>query len=129
MSKPIDEYPDILIFSELTEILDIGENTAYDLLRKHEIYAKKIGREYKIPKICVEGYLYNKEFNIYDILKEFGDILDFKEARKLLRNPSRNTLYKILKNKEIYFKKIANEYKIPKKSLIDYIFNDYASAL
>ena len=34
-----------------------------------------------------------------DFLKDYGDILDYKEVRKILRNPSRNTLYKILKNK------------------------------
>ena len=126
----LENYPDILVFSELVEILNVGENTTYNLLRSKKIYSKKIGREYKIPKICVIDFLYNKKIsNKHAILKNYGDILDFKEVRKILRNPSRNTLYKILKNKEIYFKKIANEYKIPKSSLIEYIFKDYFSAL
>ena len=66
-----------------------------------------------------------KQFDFSDFLKDYGDILDYKEVRKILRNPSRNTLYKILRNKDIYFIMIANEYKIPKSSLIEYIFNNY----
>lgn len=126
----LDKYPDILIFDELVEILGIGENTTYNLLKSKKIYSKKIGKEYKIPKICVIDYIYNKKtMDNTDVFKDFGDILDFKEVRKMLRNPCRNTLYKILKNKEMYFKVIANEYKIPKSSLIEYIFKDYSSVL
>lgn len=126
----LDKYPDILIFDELVEILGIGENTTYNLLKSKKIYSKKIGKEYKIPKICVIDYVYNKKtMDNTDIFKDFGDILDFKEVRKMLRNPCRNTLYKIFKNKEMYFKVIANEYKIPKSSLIEYIFKDYSSVL
>lgn len=125
----LNRYQDILIFDELVEILDIGENTTYNLLKNKKIYCKKIGKEYKIPKICVIAYIYNKNIDKTDFLKDYGDILDFKEVRRILRNPCRNTLYKILKNNEMYFKMIANEYKIPKTSLIEYIFKDYSSAL
>lgn len=125
----LDKYQDILIFDELVEILGIGENTTYKLLKDKKIYSKKIGKEYKIPKICVIAYMCNKSVDKANFLKYYGDILDFKEVRRILRNPCRNTLYKILKNKEMYFKIIANEYKIPKSSLIEYIFKDYSSAL
>lgn len=122
----LKNYPDILVFDELVEILSIGINTTYELLKQKKIYSKKIGKEYKIPKLCVIDYIYNKKENDYsNFLKSYGDILDYKEVRKILRNPSRNTLYKILKNKEIYFRMIAKEYKIPKSSLIEYIFSDY----
>lgn len=126
----LDKYQDILIFDELVEILGIGENTTYNLLKQKKIYSKKIGKEYKIPKLGVIAYIYNKKsVDTTDFLKNYGDILDFKEVRRILRNPCRNTLYKILKNNEIYFRMIANEYKIPKSSLIEYIFKDYTSAL
>ena len=122
----LSSYQDILIFDELVEILNVGVNTTYELLRNKKIYSKKIGREYKIPKLCVIDYIYNqKTTDFSDFLKDYGDILDYKEVRKILRNPSRNTLYKILKNKEIYFIMIANEYKIPKSSLLEYVFNNY----
>ena len=122
----LSSYQDILIFDELVEILTVGVNTTYELLRNKKIYSKKIGREYKIPKLCVIDYIYNqKTTDFSDFLKDYGDILDYKEVRKILRNPSRNTLYKILKNKEIYFIMIANEYKIPKSCLVEYVFNNY----
>ena len=122
----LSSYQDILIFDELVEILNIGVNTTYELLRNKKIYSKKIGREYKIPKLCVIDYIFNqKTTDFSNFLKDYGDILDYKELRKILRNPSRNTLYKILKNKEIHFIMIANEYKIPKSCLIEYIFDTY----
>ena len=125
----LNTYPDILLFQELVEILNVGENTTYNLLQNKKIYSKKIGREYKIPKLCVIDYLLNTSTDKSSIFQEYGDILDFKEVRKMLRNPGRNTLYNILRKKEIYFKIIANEYKIPKSSIIEYIFKDYTSAL
>ena len=115
-------YQDILVFDELVEILGVGVNTTYELLRNKKIYAKKIGREYKIPKLCVIDYLYNMNTDKSCIFKEYKDLLDFKEVRKILRKPSKHILYKILKSKELYCVMIANEYKIPKLSLIEYIF-------
>lgn len=125
----LNTYPDILLFEELVEILNVGENTTYNLLQNKKIYSKKIGREYKIPKLCVIDYLLNTSTDKSYIFQEYGDILDFKEVRKMLRNPGKNTLYNILRKKEIYYKIIANEYKIPKSSIIEYIFKDYTSAL
>lgn len=57
----LENYQDILIFDELVEILNIGENTTYNLLKNKKIYSKKIDREYKIPKLCVIDFLYNKK--------------------------------------------------------------------
>lgn len=118
------EYKDILIFDELTEILKLGKNTAYDLLQTKEIYSKKIGKEYKIPKICVVDYLFKQVSDKNTILKSYQDVLDFQEVLEILRNPSENTVYKLLKDKEIYSIKIARGYKIPKVSLIDFLFKE-----
>lgn len=125
-TEMLSSYQDILVFDELVEILNVGRNTTYELLRNKEIYSKKIGKEYKIPKICVIDYIYNKKTtNFSNVLKNYRDLLDYKEVRAILRNPSRNTLYKILRNKKIYFIRVAREYRIPKSSLIKYIFNNY----
>lgn len=118
------EYPDILIIDDLTYILGIGKNTAYQLLITKEIYSKIIGKQYKIPKISVIEYLYHTQMNKYEILKDYKDILDFNQVLEILRKPSRNVLYKILKNKELFSIRIANAYKIPKNSLIEFIFKD-----
>ena len=124
-TEMLSSYQDILVFDELVEILNVGRNTTYELLRNKEIYSKKIGKEYKIPKICVIDYIYNKKTTDFsNVLKNYRDLLDYKEVRAILRNPSRNTLYKILRNKKIYFIRVAREYRIPKSSLIKYIFNN-----
>ena len=34
----LNNYPDILIFDELVEILNIGINTTYELLKQKKIY-------------------------------------------------------------------------------------------
>ena len=41
----LKDYPDILIFDELLDILNVGINTTYELLRQNKIYSKKIGKE------------------------------------------------------------------------------------
>ena len=42
---------------EVAEILRIGRNKAYGLVHNKKIGAIKMGREYRIPKICVEQFL------------------------------------------------------------------------
>ena len=52
-----NKYNDILTVDELCEVLKIGKNTAYSLLRNNEIGSVKIGKTYKIPKKSVIKYL------------------------------------------------------------------------
>ncbi len=51
------EYPDIVNVPQLREMLDIGVNLAYELVRQKKIPSLKVGREYKIPKRNVIAYL------------------------------------------------------------------------
>jgi len=52
------DYSDILKVSDLKEILPkTGKNKIYKLLQDKEIYSKRIGRDYYIPKISVIEYL------------------------------------------------------------------------
>ena len=44
------EYPDIVNIVQLKEMLGIGSNLAYKLVRDKTIPSLKVGREYKIPK-------------------------------------------------------------------------------
>ena len=44
----------------IKEMLDIGINLAYELVRKNKIPSLKVGREYKIPKVNVISYLIGK---------------------------------------------------------------------
>lgn len=52
------DYPDVVGVNQLCAMLGgIGKNTAYDLLRNGEIRCLKIGKSFKIPKVCVIEYL------------------------------------------------------------------------
>lgn len=53
-------YPDIVNVIQLREMLGIGVNLAYRLVRNKTIPSLKVGREYKIPKRNVICYLTNQ---------------------------------------------------------------------
>lgn len=54
------KYPDVVDVEEMREMLGgIGRRTAYQLLKDKKIESVKIGRTYRIPKICVISYLCN----------------------------------------------------------------------
>lgn len=53
----LKNYKDILSVEDLCEILSIGKNTAYRLLKSGEIKSVRIGKVYKIPKDSVTKYL------------------------------------------------------------------------
>ena len=53
-----DKYPDVVDVDELREMLGgISKRLAYRLLSEQEIRSVRIGRAYKIPKVCVIEYL------------------------------------------------------------------------
>ncbi|USK71248.1 helix-turn-helix domain-containing protein [Peribacillus asahii] len=53
-------YDDIVTIEDLMEILDIGRNKAYELLQSGQISSFKIGKGYRIPKVCIEEYVLAK---------------------------------------------------------------------
>lgn len=53
----LENYSDVLEIKELCEILRIDRKTAYHILHNGELFYKKIGRHYKIPKESVIRYL------------------------------------------------------------------------
>ncbi|MFM9329402.1 helix-turn-helix domain-containing protein [Paenibacillus mesotrionivorans] len=54
------DYDDVITISDMMEILAIGRNKAYDLLRSGQIKSFKIGKAYRIPKTCIEEYVLSK---------------------------------------------------------------------
>lgn len=48
---------DMISIDELCELLMIGKNTAYGLLKTRQIHAFKIGRIWKIPRNSVSEYI------------------------------------------------------------------------
>ena len=51
------EYPDVLTVDQLMEMLHIGRNAAYSLLKSGEIKTLRIGRRYIIPKKSIVAYI------------------------------------------------------------------------
>ena len=52
-----NDRTDLVTIDELCEILMIGKNTAYSLLKRGAIKSFKINRVWKIPRISVDEYI------------------------------------------------------------------------
>ena len=57
-----------------------------------------------------------------EILKNFDDVLTFKEFRQVLKI-GRNKAYELLQNNIISSIRIGNSYRIPKINVINYLQN------
>jgi excisionase family DNA binding protein len=51
------ELPLVLRVEDLTQILSIGRNTAYELVRSGKIKSFRIGRSYRITRDAIAEYL------------------------------------------------------------------------
>ena len=61
-TKMFENYPDVVEVDDLRVMLGgISKRLAYKLLTNQEIRNVKVGRAYKIPKICVIEYLMGEE--------------------------------------------------------------------
>lgn len=57
-----ENYPDVVDVDDLRKMLGgISKKLAYRLLSDQEIRSVRVGRTYKIPKICVIEYLMGEE--------------------------------------------------------------------
>ena len=55
-------YPDIINIEQMRKMLGGISNTlAYRMLREKKIKSKKVGREYKIPKVNVIKYIMTEQ--------------------------------------------------------------------
>lgn len=53
------DYPDVVGIDDLTHMLNIGKNKAYELINSNKIQSIKIGRKHIIPKFRVIEFLQN----------------------------------------------------------------------
>lgn len=51
------DFPDVVGITELCQILGIGRNKAYNLIKEKKIKAIPCSRKIKVPKIAVIDYL------------------------------------------------------------------------
>jgi excisionase family DNA binding protein len=52
-----EKYPDVVTVAELAKMLNIGRNTAYELVRDNIIRNVKIGKSIRIPKKAVIQFI------------------------------------------------------------------------
>lgn len=55
--KKLSEYGDILTVKEVQELLGIGKNSVYDLIKNGYLKHKKVGGKYLIPKSSVKNFI------------------------------------------------------------------------
>ncbi len=55
--RNINDLPLVLTVSDISEILVIGKNTAYELVRSGRIKSVQVGRQFRIPKSALLEYL------------------------------------------------------------------------
>jgi len=52
-----DKYSDIVTVDELAEMLKIGRNTTYELVRSGAIQSVRVGRKIRVTKQAVVAYM------------------------------------------------------------------------
>jgi len=53
----LENYPDVLVPEEAMQVLSVGRNTIYKLLKDNIIKSLRIGKLYRIPKKCLQDYI------------------------------------------------------------------------
>lgn len=54
-----EQYNDIVTLDEMAEMLGVGRNHAYLLLKNNQVKSFKNGRSWKVPKLAVVEYIVN----------------------------------------------------------------------
>ncbi len=57
------DYPDIVSFDQMREMLHIGKNKGYTLLEQKKIRSIRIGNRHKIPKVNIIEFLNQDSYN------------------------------------------------------------------
>lgn len=52
-----ESYDNLITVEEMQQLLGIGKNTAYQLLKENKIKCFRIGRIWKIPKKSIEEFI------------------------------------------------------------------------
>ena len=60
MNSLFDSYPDVVSVDEIQEMLRIGKNAVYQLLKEGTIRSIKVGKRYIVPKKFIIEFLLQK---------------------------------------------------------------------
>lgn len=58
----LENYNDVLVIEDIMDILKIGRNSAYKLIKCGEIQSLRVGRNIRIPKVFLLDYLCGKYY-------------------------------------------------------------------
>ena len=58
-----DDLPLSLNVDDLMAVLQIGRNTAYELIRSNQIFSIRVGKQLRVPKEAVIDFLRIKKAN------------------------------------------------------------------
>lgn len=78
------DYPDVVSVDILQEMLGICRKNAYLLVKQNKIHSARVGRSYKIPKLCVVEYLINQN-------RQFGGMRLSNSLAPSLQNTSESS--------------------------------------
>ena len=53
----LSELGEVLSVNELAQVLHVGQRQAYELLRRGDIFHRRIGRSLRVPRAAVERFL------------------------------------------------------------------------
>lgn len=53
----LSDCGDVLSVNELAQVLHVGQRQAYELLRRGDIFHRRIGRSLRVPRAAVERFL------------------------------------------------------------------------
>lgn len=63
LENTFKDYPDIVSFNQMMEMLHIGRNKGYTLLEQKKIRSIRIGNRHKIPKVNIIEFLNQDSYN------------------------------------------------------------------
>lgn len=61
---------------EVADLLKVSKNMVYELINNNELYAKKVGRVYRIPAAAVDYFTHNLDYHhlVINASKELGHL-------------------------------------------------------
>jgi len=78
---------------EVADLLKVSKNMVYELISTKELYAKKIGRVYRIPAAAVDYFTHNLDYHnlVIKTSKELGH-LHLPHLQTEIENPNKDPL-------------------------------------
>ena len=94
------DYPDVVSVDILQEMLGICRKNAYLLVKQNKIHSARVGRSYKIPKLCVVEHLIdqNRQFGGMRLSNSLAPSLQNTSESSKLIEKVKTKLQKFIKN-------------------------------